>query len=235
MSLSRDEWKKRLKDAEIDPDLAETFVDGLSDDQLVRMKEASLEQVKEAVSAALTKCFTGSDETETRKKEDGDEDMDEEEEETKKKDDATSLKDLMDFANYIIAQTEERVVAKVKDMLEGQEIEVEVPLLTDMQNDIGVLKEAFDGIGAQLKDLVASDTERIKENFAGMSDASKARMRRTFSTDAFKAVELAMQRKKEQAEHLKGNQSTPAGNGGAIIKDAAGNTFSSLEEFATGD
>lgn len=225
MSLSRDDWKKRLKDAELDEDIVETFVDGLSDDDLVRMKEASLEQIKGAVVDALTKCFSGD---QTRKEDDEDDDDDEkDQEDMAKKKDATGLKDLMEFADYIVAQTEERVVAKIKDMLESQEIEVEVPLLDEM-------KDSLTEMGTQFKELLATDAERLKDTYEDMSTASKARLSRHFSTDAMETIERAVQHNKEKAAHLKGGEQPVVDNGGAIIKDANGKTFESMADFVAG-
>lgn len=231
MSLSRDDWKKRLKDAELDPDIVETFINNLSDDQLVRMKEADLTTVKDAVvgavSSALLKCF-GDPPEPVKKESDVADDEDEDEDDDDKKP-AASMKDLMDFANYIIEQT----VTKVKDMLENQEIEVDVPILTDLQEEMGTLKEAFVAQGEQFKELLQTDTQRLKDTYDGMSSASKARLQRHFSTDAFSAVERAAQFRKERDDAAAAQ--TPGANGdGVIIKDSEGRTYASASEFAAG-
>jgi len=256
-NVSRDEWKAKLLKAGLPEDVVAEFLKGVDDADLVRMKDLTENELAVIAQTAVNKAAQGDmpdedeeDEEEEKKgKEKAEDDKDKKGASCKDGDEepqagSDTLKDLMAFADYIVQQTVEKLQAgTAKDM----QYEIEVPELAALVAEVTALKESVSGLQAQyaetlgvLKELTMDDAQRMKEQIAGMSQASKARVRQFFQSSAQDALDRVAQFKEQQGQatttEQQGGDPTQAGtihmkDGEPVFVDGEGNKYRTFGEF----
>lgn len=257
MAISRKEWRKRLVDANLPEEVVDELLESLKDEDLLRMKDVSTEDFLDMVGHAITKAEGDDDEEEdedvlakarkarararalarTKAKAGGTEEDEEEEEEepmvSAKDSDASGLNAFADLVA-------DRVLAKIKDTLQIQEVEIEVPELKEIISGNKGLEEKVDALSVVFKEMsevwsaMFKDTDDIlAQQFKEMSPASRQRLRSSLDN-----IEVLKRAAKFKATIQQGSDATTSDivvpSDDAIIKDAAGNVYESLSDMAAG-
>lgn len=229
MSMTREQWKQRLIDAELPEDVVESFMADLKDEDLARLKEdMSAEDIvnvlKDAVSDETTEEESPPEETD----EAGDEDA--------------------ETLAQVFKDMEDRIVERITKQLEALEIEVAVPQLQDVIAEVKGVKENYDAISTRLKEMqdawneiLKGDTQRLKEMVESLSPAQRIRLRTTLTDDVaakridqFKEGQDTLVRRETEAQKTDIFHAQIATGSKPVIRDAQGNEYESLADFATG-
>jgi hypothetical protein len=240
--MDRKQWRKRLLSAGLNEEVVDSLLAKTKDEDLVRMKDMSGEEVIEALKEVILKAETEAesakgDETEVKKEGTADSESDEDEDEEEEDDEEVAkLKDTMDMLAVSI-------VAQVKDVIAVQEVEVEVPELAALVADVSELKDTMGEVQAVLKDLAvimkdASQDEStvLASMVENLSPAQISRLSKDIG--ASQSLERVV-RYKEQRKQAKTLPEMAASAGdtfvsGTGIVDAEGNEYANLSAMAAG-
>jgi ribosomal protein L40E len=230
--MSREDWKKRLMDAKLPEDVVDALLASTKDEDLVRMKEMTPDEIIESLRQTLLqdkqdmvkcpKCGAMNPEGSTECK-DCKASL-EEKPPAETKDDTTvdvSFNDLL---------------TRIKEMIESQEIEVEVPALQGMIDEMKALKDAIikvEATNAELstslkemyalwKGLAEADETKLKDLATNLSPAQKIRLRTTLSEPKVALDVIA-----------KDNGNEPAD--GVMVIDANGVRYASMTAYFKGE
>lgn len=232
MKQIRDGWRDRLLKAELPTEVVDSFLAGVADEDLVRMKDLPDEQLLATMREALEE-----------------EDMDEEEEES-----PSTTKDNLAESVTMLADV---VAAKVKEQIQETfgTVEVEVPELGQLLTEVQALKEQTEALAVAYKELTATwkevgqdDGERIRDMVRDLSPAQRIRLRQSLTEGqtAVRAATFKGQQQRAAASFPTPNQPStrpepgapavlpPTTPDGAAIYDAEGNPYASLTEMAHG-
>lgn len=252
MAMTRKGFEKLLLDAGLPQEVVAEVLSSTKDEDLVRMKDMS-DMSSEEIVAALASVNKADDDTtgappKTVKCPKCGADVPEDAtkcpkcgaaiEKAQKSDTdiVTADDDSDDEVQKSFTALADVIVAKIKS--EPSTIEVEMPALTDLAEAVTELKDLVTKMAADLlivKDafdkLAETDEVRLKDVVSGMSDASKVRLRTALS-DA-ETVRRVAEYMRQRPDVSKDTAPTVA-DGGVVIKDAQGNTYANLSDFARG-
>lgn len=245
MALTREQWKDRLVKAGLPEEVIDNLMASVKDEDLVRMKDMSEEEATTYIAgvlalakAACPECGAEVPEGAEKCPECGADLAKEEEEaeektpppETKEDDDA--LAGIQALGDYLV----ERL--KDSGLMEIQEVEFESPELDGLKVEVMALKEVVDGIStafkdlqATLKDLLESDTQRLKDISGNLSDAQRTRLMQATlpSKDVMARVVQALQERKDDLAEV-----DVVDQGGGVLRDSNGNFYGSWEDWMQG-
>lgn len=242
MPMTRDQWKERLVAAKLPQEVIDNLMASIEDEDLVRMKDMSEEEATTYITdllslakAACPKCGAdvpdGAEECPkcgasiTASEEEGEEKTPPPE--TKEEEDA--MAGIQALGNYLVEQLKE------SGLLQIQEIEIESPELDQLKAEVISLKEVVDGIStafkdlqATLKDLLDTDTQRLKDLNSNLSPAQRNRLHSTVlpGKDVLVRVVTALQERKDDGKKVE-----VVDEGGAVLKDADGNCYATFDDW----
>lgn len=238
MKQIRAGWRERLLKAELPEEVVDSFLAGVADDDLVRMKDVTDEQLLATMREAL-------DEAE----EDEDEEEEEEEEGTDKG--ATAKDDLTKSLSMLA----DLVATRVKDMIQETfgTVEVEVPELgqlldtvAELKEDVGALSVSYKELTETWKEVGQDDASRIRDMVRDLSPGQRTRLRQSLSEPATAARVAQFREQQQRAAFPTPNQPShrpepgaptvlPATTGDGVgIYDAQGHAYASLTDMARG-
>jgi hypothetical protein len=233
--MDRKTWKQRLIDAEIPEEVVDDLLATVKDEDLVRMKDMSTEEILTAMKDALVEDDTAEEDTETAEEQETTTEEDTAEDE----DESTLAADLSTFRDELLT--------KIKEQMEALEIEVEAPQIKTLSDRVEALEEQISGISAMMKDLSTSwaevlrgDAERLKDMLDNMSPAQRVRLRATLTDQRTADRVNKWKEDRDKAEHKDARQDSDfrqlgrLPTGPVTIRDAAGNEYESLAAMARG-
>lgn len=223
--MSRDAWRKRLLEAELPEEVVDSLLDNLKDEDLVRMKDMSTEEILETLKAAAeTMKDADSAEDETAQDEPNTDETPDTSDDT-----STQLKDL-----------EDRIVQRVTEQLRSLEIEVEIPQLKELSDSVQAIQDLVSQEAEHIKELreawaevLRGETERLKELVSDMSPAQRVRLRAVFSDgQVMERVAQALQQREQAPPTGQTNVfNPPPQTGTAVFRDADGRDYESLRDM----
>lgn len=234
MSLSREQWKKRLTDAEIPEDVVDALLADLKDEDLARMKEdLSAEDLVDILKDAAS----------------ADDESDEDTQESPPDTEETQPDQDVDAIAEVFKSMEDRIVERVTTNLEALQIEVEVPQLQEVITTVKEVHEDYTAIISSLKEMqelwdevLKGDTERLKEMLDNLSPAQRIRLKTTLTDDlAASRVQKFKQDKEQESNPLKQKEretdlfhAQRSTGPRPIVRDAQGNEYEDLGALAVG-
>lgn len=224
--MDREALRQRLIDAEIAEEVVDGLLSELKDDDLVRMKEMSIEQILKALQEALKEDD-----------EEDEEDEDETEEGTSyKKEETPSRKSDSDDAEAlanVLNALGENIEAKVKEALDSHTFEVEMPQIAEIQGDIQQLKEQIAAVSTVLKEVqemwdqvFKSDEARLRGLVSNLSPAQRTRLRIGLTDN-----QMMERLNKEGTLTPAPGQPAPFRPG---VRDSQGNEYANLSDMSEG-
>lgn len=217
--MDKEMLRKRMLDADLPKEVVDELFKSMKDEDFVRMKDMTKEQILDVLREGSTDN-TEPKVVEPKVVEPVADDADE----------AILMKSFEALGQY--------VSGVVKEVLEGHTVTVELPALTEIQSDLAELKEgmeAFKEISVIMKDMLASDEERLKGLVRDMSQASRSRLHR--SLDDAQIVERVVKKLKEKKAVVQqaGVRTSPVDEFQPVIRDAQGKEYATMTDMMRGN
>jgi hypothetical protein len=224
--MDRSELKERLLKAGLEVEVVEDFLGSMADEDLLRMKDQTPDEIIEKLQAAIQEI--DDDEAEVELKEDAEDDPVDE-----SVDVASLLKDM-----------EDRVVQRLADQMSALEITVETPDLAEIVGQLTELREAYTALEATFKEIqgtwdevLKTDTERLHTQLKDMSPAQRIRLRATLTDDeaVARVKEALADRETTMPDETKAKEDpfhqVHAPKGSVVIRTVDGREFSPSDGF----
>jgi len=221
--MDRKALRERLIAAKFPEEIADDILKKTKDEDLVRMKDMSPDDIIQAFKDALA--------------EDEDEDEDEDDEKDTKDPDTTEDDEVDDSAEElaeVFKTLKDDIVAQVKDMFNELSLEVEVPQVSQIHEDVQALKESVSDMSKIVTEMQESwtelqkgDKDRLKEILGNMSPASRNRLRLALPDD--KVATQDDPRTKDRSTIFKPKINTVFK---PVVRDAQGNEYEDLGALA---
>lgn len=233
--MDREQWKDRLLKAGMEAELVDDLLASLKDEDLLRMKDMSPEEIITTLKAVVEEAANEGDPPEG----DGGDAGDPHEEGADDTADIASV--LKEFGDGIV----ERVVEHLKTL----EITVETPDLVEIASQLKEMKNEYAALTTTLKEMqeawdeiLKTDTERLRERLKDLSPATRVQLRATLGDKD--ALERVTQYLRERNQLGDGVKPPPQDNifrrpmaqpGEVVHRDSDGNEYASLQDMAFGN
>jgi len=233
--MDRSEWKDRLLKTGMNAELVDDILASLKDEDLLRMKDMSSEEIIETLKEVAEDAVTTEGDPPKGEGEDaGDSDPDGED-------------DAADIA-AILKEFGDGIVERVVEHLQALEVTVETPDLAEVVSQLKELKDEYAALTTTLKEMqeawdeiLKTDTERLRERLGDLSPVQRVRLQATLGDK--EAMRIATQFLREKNQAGDGEDLPPptnvfrrpvAGPGEVIARDSEGNEYESLQDMAFG-
>jgi hypothetical protein len=250
--MTREQWKDRLLKANLPEEVVDDLLKKTKDEDLVRMKDLTTEEIVEVLKGVAMKAEDASDDEEdeetpaeeTLKCEKCDTAVSKDASfckgcgtkmgEKKEKDETADVELLEQFVAL-----KDAIVAELSERFGVQEVEIEVPEIAQMKDEMASFAERFESLEQTLKDMAgvvkdaaSTETDILSRAVGNLSTAQMTRLRAHFSrgSDA-----RAKDYKRERGIRDPGPDQIGADDlpdGTVVIENADGTRYSSLAEAA---
>ena len=168
--MDRKALRDRLIAAEFPEEIADDYLAHVKDEDLVRMKDMSPDALLQTIKDSLAEM--------------GEEDNADDSSDTEKDEAVSSAEALVE----VFDSMGDNIVAQVKEYFKEMSIEVEVPNIDKILEEVNSLKDSMAAMSQELKDmqeswnvLMQGDKDRLKDILGNMSAASRNRLRLTLT------------------------------------------------------
>lgn len=231
--MDREQWKERLLKTGMEAELVDDILSTLKDEDLLRMKDMSAEEIVKTLKEVAEEASTEGDPPEGDGADVGDSDPD-------------HADDTGDIA-VILKEFGDGIVARVIEQMQALEVTVETPDLAEIVGQLKELKDEYAALNTTLKEMqeawdeiLKTDTERLGERLKDLSPAARVHLRATLNDkDALERVTQFLR----ERNNTGGAPPSASPNvfrrpmaqpGEVIARDTDGNEYASLQDMAFG-